>query len=513
MLNFRFLKFLLTAALIHCLFTSSIAQDTLLTVTYKGKLDSLNSAVLNQKRFIQVFIPSDYKPGSTEKYDVLYVTDGGNWNISLVTQLQRFIQNEGHMPPTIIVSVMGIDRNIELTPTVLKTWNAPTGGADKFLAFFKEELIPYINKNYPSNGDNTLWGHSLGGMFVTYAMLQEPGLFKSFIAADPSYWWDNSYVPKMAAEKLQALNSSPATLFITGREGIPFHDMRIDTMETILKKYAPTSLKWKLVTYNGETHSSLRLKTIYEGLKYSYEGMTSGIEFLPMNGIVLKDKPYKIVYFDDTTRLHYTLDGTAPTEQSAQVNREITVTGPAKLIYKRLSNRSRYDKSVTGDFTVETLAPPLSKPGKAKPGGFRYTYYEGEGDKRLDLKTAKAMKTGILDSAFKASMLPRKNNYCLVLDGLLEVKEEGYYNFFIRAGKGSRVWIDSKLIMQWDDNDKREFFAYMLPLSKGFYPVKIESYDKKEDFNFLFYYIPPGMPLYGDAVPVPLDIEYSNGKK
>jgi predicted alpha/beta superfamily hydrolase len=513
MLKVSFLKFILILLLANSLFQKTIAQDTLLTVTYKGKLDSLNSSILNQKRFIQVFLPADYKAGSTEKYDVLYVTDGGNWNISLVTQLQRFIQNEGHMPPTIIVSVMGIDRNIELTPTVLKTWNAPTGGAAKFLAFFKEELIPYINKTYPSNGDNSLWGHSLGGMFVTYAMLQEPGLFKSYIAVDPSYWWDNSYVPKMAAEKLQSLNSLPTTLFITGREGPPFHEMKIDTMETILKKFAPLNLKWKLVTYTGETHSSLRMKSIYDGLMYTYEGLTSAIEFLPMNGIVLKDKPYKIVCFDDTTRMHYTVDGTSPTEQSPAVQREITVTGPAKLTFKRLSNRSRYDKSVSGDFIIETLPPPLSKSGKAKQGGFRYKYYEGDGDKRPDLKTAKAIKTGIMDKNFNADSLPRKNNYCLALDGLIEAKEDGYYTFFVKAGKGSKVWIDGKQIMQWEDNDKHEFFAYLMPLSKGFYPVKIESYDKKGDFSLLLYYLTPGMSPYGEAVPIPFDVEYSNGKK
>jgi len=506
-------KFFLILSAFFGLFTSAGAQDTLLTVSYKGKLDSINSTVLNQKRFVQVFVPSGYNSGSTDKYDVLYVLDGGNWNISVVAQLQRFIQNEGHMPPTIIVSVMGIDRNIELTPTVLKTWNAPTGGADKFLAYIKDELIPYINKTYPSNGDNTLWGHSLGGMFVTWAMLKEPALFKSYIAVDPSLWWDNSYVPKMAVGRLPALTDSATTLFISGRAGAPFHEMKIDTMETILKKSAPASLKWKLVTYPGETHSSLRMKSTYDGLTFTYEGRTAGIEFTPMNGIVLKDNPYKIAYTDDTTRVHYTLDGTEPTEQSAQVKREITVNGPAKVTYKRISNRSRYGKSVTGEFVTEKIPPPVSKPKSARPGGFNYSYYEGEGNKRPDLKTAKAVKTGILDKNFNADSLSRKNNYALVMDGLLEAKEEGYYTFFARAGKGSKLWIDGKLIMHWDDNDKHEFFNYLIPLSKGFYPVRIESFDQKEDFNLLLYYNTPGMPVSGDPVPVPFDLEYSTSKK
>ena len=80
----------------------------------------------------------------------------------------------------------------------------------------------------------------------------------------------------------------------------------------------------------------------------------------------------------------------------------------------------------------------------------------------------------------------------------------------MRAGKGSKAWIDKKLIMQWADNADGAVFTYLVPLSKGFYPVKMETFYKKEDFNFLFYYLTPGMPASGDAVPVPFDLEYGN---
>ena len=492
---------------VFILFTiSAAAQDTLRTISFNGKLDSINSKILNQKRYIQVFLPPGYKPEETEKYDVLYVTDGGNWNMNVVSQLQRFIQNEGQMPPAIIVSVMGIDRNIELTPTVLKSWNAPTGGADKFLAYVKDELIPYINKTYPSNGDASLWGHSLGGMFVTWVMLKEPTLFKSYIAADPSLWWDNSYVPKMAATRLAELKDSAITYFMSGREGPDFYEMKIDTMETLLKKYAPANLKWKLQVYQGETHSSLRMKTTYDGLKFAYDGMTAKIEFTPMNGIVVKDKPYKIIYTDDTTRVHYTLNGTTPTEQSPQVTREVTVTGPATVTYKRISNRERYGKSVSGNFTTEILQPPVAKLKNATVGGLRYLYYEGEGAKRPDLKLAKPIKTGLYDKDFNADSLHRKNNYALVMNGFLEIKEDGYYTFAVRADKGSAFWIDGKQIMHWDDNDKHEYFTYILPLTKGFYPIKIESFDKKENFNLLLYFIMPSMSPSGDPIPIPFEL-------
>ncbi|MEJ1240301.1 hypothetical protein WBG78_19320 [Chryseolinea sp. T2] len=105
-------------------------QDTVLQTAYTGRLDSINSKILNQKRLIQVFTPVNYKPGGSEKYDVLYVLDGGNWNTGLVERTQRFIEGEGYMQPTLIVSVMGIDRNRELTPTHLDDWKYSGGGVD-----------------------------------------------------------------------------------------------------------------------------------------------------------------------------------------------------------------------------------------------------------------------------------------------------------------------------------------------------------------------------------------------
>ncbi len=108
------------------------AQDTVQKIPLNGLLDSIDSKVLGQKRYIEVFIPSDHTPESTNAYDVLYVLDGGNWNTGLVKQTQHFVEGEGNMPSTIIVSVMGIDREKELTPTHLENWKG-SGEGGKFL--------------------------------------------------------------------------------------------------------------------------------------------------------------------------------------------------------------------------------------------------------------------------------------------------------------------------------------------------------------------------------------------
>jgi predicted alpha/beta superfamily hydrolase len=482
------------------------AQDTLLNTQAHGKLDSLHSAILQQERMIQVFVPTDYKPGSGKKYDVIYVLDGGNWNVGLVSRTQRFVENEGFMPSTIIVSVMGIDRNVELTPTHLTTWKGSGGGA-AFLSYIKNELIPYINKNYPSNGDNMLWGHSLSGMFVIYAMVNEPELFKSYIAVDPSIWWDNAYVAKQASAKLPMLTSQNMTLFIAGRE-TAMSEMKTDTMETVLKNAAPKNLNWKVQVYTDETHSSVRLKSTYDGLRFAYRGMTGHIEFHPMNGIVLKESPYPVWYFGDTTYMHYTIDGTTPINSSPKVRAELMIKGPATVTYKSFGNRSRYNQTATGNFKTEKMPNPGTKPKNFKPGGFNYSYYETKGDTSGDLKKLKPVKTGIADKDFDIDKLPSKNNFALVFDGYFKVKENGYYIFGMTADKGSKLYIAGKLMITWNGSYGGQNYSCIIPLSKGFYPIRLEYYHRNQDFKLDWGYLPPANLATKQAISIPLELQY-----
>ncbi|SHN43939.1 alpha/beta hydrolase-fold protein [Chitinophaga sp. CF418] len=483
------------------------AQDTVRRVFDIGKLDSINSDILKEKRFLQVFVPQGYKAGSTAKYDVLYVLDGGNWNTGLINKVQQFLEGEGYMPPTIIVSILGIDRSKDLTPTHMNDWKT-SGGAAKFLGFIKDELIPYINKEYPSDGDNTLWGHSLGGLFVINALLNEPKTFKSYIAVDPSLWWDDSYIQKIAPGKLPALAGLNTTLFISGREGKEGESMRIASMDTVLNKMAPVGLTWKHINYPDETHSSVRLKSIYDGLKFSYGWHNGQIEFHPMNGIVSKDKPLKVWYFGDTTKAYYTLDGTPPTSSSAKVQPEINIADATKITVKQFTNRSRYDKMKSGDFIVEKTLSPVSKQKNIQAGGFHYAYYEGKWDSTTNFKRLKPQQEGITTADFDIDKLPRKNDFALVIDGLLQTKEDGYYIFVLDADKDSKLYLDNQLLIQWEGSYSNRTYSYILPLKKGYYPFRLEYLHKNEDFKLKLSYLTPGILNTKQPIPIPVDLQY-----
>lgn len=104
--------------------------------------------------------------------------------------------------PCVIVGISNPNRQSELTPPYtdfnsVKGYDNP-GKADSLLLSLKNELIPFIKEKYNTSSRSILVGHSLGGTFVTYAMLEHPDLFQCILAISPNY----TYSKNMMINKL-----------------------------------------------------------------------------------------------------------------------------------------------------------------------------------------------------------------------------------------------------------------------------------------------------------------------
>ncbi|MEM8968868.1 MAG: alpha/beta hydrolase-fold protein [Bacteroidota bacterium] len=243
---------------------------------YVTQLDSLYSVHLKEQRQIQVIFPEKYNPNLKDCYDVFYVLDG-EWNTSLSETVLHFL-GYGQFIPTnmMIVSIPNLYeddvnmRDRDFTPTQVKN-RAVSGGANDFLLFLKEELVPFISEKYLTDSENSvLYGTSLGGLFAIYTYLHEPALFKSYLTVEPALHWDNEYLNKVASRKLPDITETGSTLWISSRNGKDFKEMGIAKFESLLSKKAPKELHWKVATYPNETHFSAIWKGIYDGLKFTY---------------------------------------------------------------------------------------------------------------------------------------------------------------------------------------------------------------------------------------------------
>lgn len=88
-------------------------------------------------------------------------------------------------------------------------WPA-TGGADLFLAFIEEELKPLIEQEILiDRSRQTLFGHSLGGLFVLYTLFTKRPTFQVYAAGSPSIWWKNKFLFPLAERFAEAEQESP----------------------------------------------------------------------------------------------------------------------------------------------------------------------------------------------------------------------------------------------------------------------------------------------------------------
>jgi predicted alpha/beta superfamily hydrolase len=475
--------------------------------------DSLYSSILKENRALEIVLPTGYDAKNGKKYDVFYVTDG-EWNTKIVRDIHQFLELQ-FLPPCIIVSIPnryidGVNqRGRDYTPTHLE-WSAGSGGGANYLAFLKNELMPYIDKKYPTNGTNILYGSSLGGLFGLYAFLKEPQLFESYLLSDPAFWWGDHYVTKLLSTKLDSIKILNKSVFIAGRIGEPYKYMGIAAVDSVFKAKLPHGLRWKTSLYDNETHNSMMFMTVYDGLKHTYAGYTNEtLRFYPAAGIVEKDKPVTIYaggeLFSD---IGYTIDGTEPGATAPKVkDGQFTISQPGQLTIKAFCNFDQYSKKVTGTFKAGGAPSPVSKPKNVKPGGWRYRYYEGDWSNLPDFKKLKPVASGMTDKDFNFTKLPRQQNLACLFEGYVEVKDEGYYTFGIDCEGGVKLFIGNQPIIVYDGLHTLENYqSYVLPLKKGFYPVRLEYFgQRKADLRLVYL-----TPVSNRPNPIPPDLMYAN---
>jgi predicted alpha/beta superfamily hydrolase len=186
-------------------------------VTLAGtELHRLRASGIDQEFELRVALPV---PGLMrplpDRYDTLYVLDGDLFFGTAVEMTRLMSMLFGELPPLLVVGIgyggndpkrQGQLRNRDFTPTTPREmpgmreppgWTPILpeeerfGHADRFLAFLRDQVRPFIAARYPVTGSTSLYGSSMGGLFATWALLTEPGLFDRYLVASPALWWDN----------------------------------------------------------------------------------------------------------------------------------------------------------------------------------------------------------------------------------------------------------------------------------------------------------------------------------
>ena len=226
-----------------------------------GETFTIDSKILSETRRINVYLPPAYAESPGARLPVLYMPDGGIAEDFLhVAGLVQVSAGNGTMRPFLLVGVENTQRRRDMTgPTESEEDKkiAPrVGGSDAFRRFFRDELMPQVKGRYRTTGETAIVGESLAGLFVLETFLLEPDLFDTYIAFDPSLWWNNQKLVKDAAKRLAARPDLKKTLYvaISGESGIADVTQRF---ATVLGRNAARGIRWHYEKMPDEKHSTI----------------------------------------------------------------------------------------------------------------------------------------------------------------------------------------------------------------------------------------------------------------
>jgi len=220
-----------------------------------GERITFHSKILNESRELFIYSPKN-KSGNKLSYPVIYLFDAKSLFMPTVGAVE-FMNYSSHlpqMPEAYIVGIVNTNRNRDM-PVPQEIEN--TSGAENFFQFFSKELIPYINKTFSTSGLNILVGHSQGGLFVTYAAVQNPVLFPFVIALDAPMTVTKSVEEFYSKKLMQNCNMKYVSLESLYGWG---NSIKNDN----------DCLNFLQIKVEGEGHETMPYKGIYQGLKFLF---------------------------------------------------------------------------------------------------------------------------------------------------------------------------------------------------------------------------------------------------
>jgi len=226
-----------------------------------GETFAIDSKILGEKRRINVYMPPGYAESSDLRFPVLYMPDGGMAEDFLhVAGLVQVSVGNGTMRPFLLVGIENTERRRDLTgPTESEAEKkiAPkVGGSGEFRKFIRDELMPQVKRRYRTTAETAIVGESLAGLFVIETFLVAPDLFDTYIAFDPSLWWNKQKLVSDAGRQLTSWPKLNKALYFASSDEKENAKIMQRFADTLAKNALP-GVHWHYEKMPEEKHSTI----------------------------------------------------------------------------------------------------------------------------------------------------------------------------------------------------------------------------------------------------------------
>ncbi len=243
---------------------------------------TINSKEADREYNIQIVLPSNYDPGIS--YPVLYCLDWLAYS-GLMNNIKGLLEFSNLLTPLILVGITGsggweaffTNRQRDFIPPENDSsvgrikQGLGAGEADKFLNFLKNELTKEIKSRVNTDHKKMgIAGHSYGGLFATYAYLNEPGFFKYYVIGSPSLWvHDFSLLKELRENNKRKWEKGEAIFLTVGENEVGDQLTSFGYLRDYFALRIP-SANFRSEIITDEPHSTAIVNTYMKGLRFLY---------------------------------------------------------------------------------------------------------------------------------------------------------------------------------------------------------------------------------------------------
>lgn len=248
--------------LLLCLSVSAFSQQ----------VDSfrIKSSHLEDSRLIKVWTPRDFS--ADKKYTVVYTLDA-SLLFDITCSNVQFLSRDDvvAIPNTIVVGVFFEDRNDDMG--ILWDDSELDEKGRAFKKMLSEELIPRIDKDYPTTGFNAIVGHSNSSTYINFLLYDNDSPFRGYIAMSQ---YELAKDVKRIEEKMKGTLSKNIYYFLaTAAQDAPYRVESGEAFEKTFTEHTNPKVKFAHKVYDDGNHLTVALLGISSGLIHTYQDYKS----------------------------------------------------------------------------------------------------------------------------------------------------------------------------------------------------------------------------------------------
>lgn len=234
-----------------------------------SKRISLSSQQVGDSFDIHITLPPGYN-STQESYPVIYYMDA---NLKSGKKLRAIIDKFNKKDSPIKAIFVGVGhfsnyrvlrRRDFITPFIkdkndsLISDDKYFGQSEHFYFFMKQELIPYMEKQYRVTANRSYIGHSLGGLFAFYCLFRKERLFNNIVSLSPALWINHGNIYEFEKRYYQDSSSLHANLYLCvgSQERFNFILSGSRDMHSLLQERNYRGLQFTYHEFEGESHNS-----------------------------------------------------------------------------------------------------------------------------------------------------------------------------------------------------------------------------------------------------------------